>query len=132
LNVQRELDSGKWVAFARTLPTPHGCDRIQSVSESKTPDFLGEWGTIVPTGLNSSEWYQPDALVSFEYEGVYLGFANVVSFNTTLPEQRRQSGGNPGGTVTSELAFSTDGKRWRYLKPGQSFVPRGPGPPRSV
>ena len=38
--------------------------RIQSVSESKTSDFLGEWGTIVPTGMNASEWYQVRTLVA--------------------------------------------------------------------
>ena len=69
---------------------------------------------------------QPDALVSFEYEGIYLAFSNIISFNSTAVEQ----GGagwlkNPGGTVTSELVFSTDAKHWRYLVPGQSFVPRG-------
>jgi hypothetical protein len=134
LNVQWEPDSGKWVAYARASPTTTfggyagGAQtvRIQAVSESRTPEFLGEWGTLVPTGLNASEWYQPDALVSFEYQGIYLGFANVISFNTTVPAQREQGGGdNPGGTVTSELVFSTDAKRWVYLKPGQSFVPRG-------
>ena len=110
------------MAFARASPTTSSV-RIQSVSESKTPGFLGEWGTIVPTGLNASEWYQPDALVSFEYHGVYLGFANVISLNTTVPGQHQQGrGDNPGGTVTSELVFSTDARRWRYLKPGQSFV----------
>ena len=125
LNVQQVSDSGKWVAFARTQPTPHGCERIQTVSESKTSDFLGDRGTVAPTGLNASEWYQPDVLVSFEYEGIYLGFANVIAFNTTLLDQLSQSHSNPGGSVTSELVFSIDGKRWRYLKPGQSFVPRG-------
>lgn len=125
LNVQREPDSGKWVAFTRTKPTPQKCSRIQAVSETKTADFLGEWNTVLPTGLNASEWYQPDALVSFEYEGIYLGFSNVISFNTTLPEQLQQTGGNPGGTVTSELVFSTDAKHWQYLKPGHSFIPRG-------
>eukprot|EP01046_Picozoa_sp_COSAG06_P012349 COSAG06_NODE_723_length_12799_cov_3.060157_6_plen_115_part_00 len=83
-------------------------------------------GTIVPTGMNASEYYQPDALVSFEYEGIYLAFANIISFNTTTAEQHQQGGGdNPGGTVASELVFSPDAKHWRYLVPGQSFVPRG-------
>ena len=59
LNVQQVSDSGKWVAFARTQPTPHGCDRIQSVSESKTSDFLGDWGTVVPTGLIPLTRIQP-------------------------------------------------------------------------
>jgi len=69
-------------------------------------------GTIVPTGMNASEYYQPDALVSFEYEGIYLAFANIISFNTTTAEQHQQGGGdNPGGTVTSELVFSTDHRR---------------------
>ena len=124
LNVQLESDSGKWVAYARALPTTKfggyagnaQTVRIQSVSESKTSKFLGEWGTIVPTGMNASEWYQPDALVSFEYEGIYLAFSNIISFNTTTREQHQQgSGDNPGGTVTSELVFSTDAKHWRYL-----------------
>eukprot|EP01047_Picozoa_sp_COSAG01_P129558 COSAG01_NODE_59027_length_302_cov_1.270936_1_plen_53_part_10 len=50
-------------------------------------DFLGEWGEIVPTGLNTSEFYQPDALVSFAYEGIYLGFSNIISFNSTAVER---------------------------------------------
>ena len=64
LNVQYESDSGKWVAYARATPTTQygsaaaygnaQTARIQSVSESLTPDFLGEWGTIVPTGMNTS------------------------------------------------------------------------------
>ena len=70
---------------------------------------------------------QPDALVSFEYEGIYLAFSNIISFNSTAVEQGVGPGWlkNPGGTVTSELVFSTDAKHWRYLVPGQSFVPRG-------
>lgn len=134
LNVQLDPGSGKWVAYARATPTTTfggyagGAQtvRIQAVGESEGADFLGRWGTDVPAGLNASEWYQPDALVSFAYEGVFLGFANVISFNTTTPGQHEQGGGdNPGGTVTSELVFSADAKHWRYLKPGQSFVPRG-------
>ena len=64
--------------------------------------------------------YQPDALVSFDYEGIYLGFANVIGFSTN-----RSLSPAGGGTVNAELCFSVDGRNWRYLAPGKSFIPLG-------
>jgi hypothetical protein len=31
----------------------------------------------MPTGLNSSAHYQPDGLVVFPWEGIYIGIGNV-------------------------------------------------------
>ena len=59
---------------------------MQCYIESETDNFTTtEWGVPQPTGLNSSEFYQPDALVPFHYAaaGVWLGFANV--FNPSGP-----------------------------------------------
>ena len=30
-----------------------------------------------------------------------------------------------GGTVNAELCFSVNGRNWRYLAPGKSFIPLG-------
>ena len=47
--------------------------------------------------------YQPDALVTFDYEGIYLGFANVIGFSNN-----RSLSPAGGGTVNAELCFSVE------------------------
>lgn len=69
----------QWIMYLRAQPTENGL-RIQSFSHSLTADFMGEWSPAAPTGLNTSSDYQPDGLVVWAYEGIYLGIGNV--FNT--------------------------------------------------
>ena len=91
-------------------------------SESDGPDYAAaRWSLFEPTGLNSSNDYQPDALVVFRYAGIFLGLVNL--FNPFLDHTDPA----PPGTVNAELAWSPDGRSWKYVKPGQSFVPRAPG-----
>ena len=102
--------------------------RFQAVTTSATESVLGEWGEVRPTLLNTSmvsrsllesriacaspltrgercpQFYQPDALVTFDYEGIYLGFANVIGFSST----NRSLSPAGGGTVNAELCFSVE------------------------
>ena len=72
---------------------------------------------------------QPDAMVAFRYEGVWIGFANV--FNPTNyydgqgPPPPGGSGATPVGTVNGVLTWSPDARHWHYIQPLTSFVPRG-------
>ena len=52
------------------------------------------------------------------YEGIYLGISNV--FNPT-----QEAGRVPIGQVNAVLSWSADGRRWKYLKPNDSFLPLG-------
>ena len=73
----------QWIMYLRAQPTEGstaGPLRIQSYSHSNTEDFMGDWSPATPTGLNTSTDYQPDGLVVFPYEGIYIGIGNV--FNT--------------------------------------------------
>ena len=36
---------------------------LQSYTHSVTEDFMGDWAPATPTGLNTTEDYQPDGLV---------------------------------------------------------------------
>ena len=65
--------------YLRAQPTEGGL-RIQSYSHSLTTEFMGDWSPATPTGLNTSSDYQPDGLVVWPYEGIYIGIGNV--FNT--------------------------------------------------
>ena len=65
--------------YLRAQPTEGGL-RIQSYSHSLTTEFMGDWSPATPTGLNTSHDYQPDGLVVWPYEGIYIGIGNV--FNT--------------------------------------------------
>jgi hypothetical protein len=51
---------------------------------------MGDWSTTMPTGLNSSAQYQPDGLLVFPYEGIYIGIGNV--FNRAHSAAARHSG----------------------------------------
>jgi hypothetical protein len=134
LNVQFDSYSRRWLAFARQARTRvrskmHSTIRYQSVAVSRDENFLGQWEPMLPTLLNTSTLnYQPDALVSFAYEGVFLGFANMLA----LSANRSENGGLEGGTVLAELVFSPDGRTWQYLKPGVSFLPLGKAGERSL
>lgn len=131
-NVLWDPTTQKWVGHARCTPTvdTHGRSeggshhaRVQCYTESQGADYAdANWSQFEPSGLNSSNDYQPDALVVFRYAGIYLGFANI--FNPFL-----HTGARPGlpGTVNMELCWSTDARRWRYVAPGRSFVPHVPG-----
>lgn len=54
----------------------------------------------------------------WSYEGIYIGIGNV--FNPT-----QQPGRIPIGQVNAVLAWSADGRRWKYLRPNDSFLPLG-------
>ena len=66
----------QWMIYLRSAPTVHeaegGTLRIQSYVHSLTSDFMGNWSSTMPTGLNSSARYQPDGLLVFPYEGIYV------------------------------------------------------------
>jgi hypothetical protein len=96
LNVEFDPYSRRWLAFARQDHTQvhskmHRMIRYQSVAVSRNESFLGEWQTMLPTQLNTSTLnYEPDALVSFAYEGIFLGFANMLA----LSPNRSENGGS--------------------------------------
>merc|ERR1712060_698787 len=73
----------------------------------------------MPTGLNSSAQYQPDGLVAFPYEGIYIGIGN--DFNPT------QVAGAAAaiGQVNMVLGWSADGRQWKWLVPNDSIIPLG-------
>ena len=121
-NVVWDGARGQWIMYLRSAPTAPeregGSLRIQSYSHSLTGDFMGHWAPAAPTGLNSSADYQPDGLVVWPYEGIYLGVGNV--FNPT-----QEPGRVPIGQVNMVLGWSADGRRWKWLKPNDSIVPLG-------
>jgi hypothetical protein len=71
------------------------------------------------TGLNSTAQYQPDGLVVFPYEDIFIGIGNV--FNPS------QEAGPAAaiGQVNMVLAWSADGRHWKWLRPVDSFIPLG-------
>ncbi len=139
-NVIWDETTQKWVGHARCNPTAgtHGHSeggshhtRVQCFTESALSGggvssySMTNWSVFMPTGLNSSNNAQPDALTVFRYAGIYLGFANV--FNPFLGTGASDPSAPLPGTVNMELAWSADARRWRYAVPGQSFVPHVPG-----
>eukprot|EP01052_Picozoa_sp_SAG31_P017491 SAG31_NODE_1198_length_9441_cov_3.648897_2_plen_374_part_00 len=71
----------KWIGYVRCSPS-HGL-RVQCYIESHTDNFTTTgWSSPKPTGLNSSTFFQPDALVPFHYApaNVWIGFANVCEY----------------------------------------------------
>jgi hypothetical protein len=122
--------SRKWIGYVRCSGGP-GNLRVQCYTESASDNFTSTtWSPPMPTGLNTSEYYQPDALVAFHYApaGVWLGFANV--FNPSGPgkggwRKNGHSGQAPVGVVYGVLAWSADARHWHYIAPEQSFVPLG-------
>lgn len=112
-----DAKSGRWISYLRCTPTTHGL-RIQCYIESESADYKNtSWGVATPTELNTTDTYQPDALVAFPYAGIWLGFANV--FNPT-----HSAGPTAPNTVNMVLTWSSDAREWKYIKPDQSFVPR--------
>jgi len=108
--------------YMRSTPTPgHGGGlRVQSYTHSLTDDYMGAWAPAVPTGLNATDDWQPDGLVVWPYEGIYLGIGNV--FN---PTQATAKMGAAIGQVSAVLGWSADGRRWKWLRPSQSLIPLG-------
>ena len=77
-NVVWDPVTRRWVGYVRC--DPNAGLRVQCWIESETEDFATtRWTTPRPTGLNTTGAFQPDALVVFRYEGVWIGFANVFS-----------------------------------------------------
>jgi hypothetical protein len=107
----------QWIIYIRSTPTEEHL-RIQSYTHSLTDDFMGDYSPATPTGLNSSDDYQPDGLVVWPYEGIYLGIGNV--FN---PAQK--PGAVAIGQVNMVLGWSPDARRWKWLVPGDSIIPLG-------
>lgn len=117
----------QWILYCRMTPTEHEAEagplRVQAFTHSLTTDFMGDWAPAMPTGLNSSSHYQPDGLVVWPYEGIYLGIGNV--FN---PAQEPATGKNISiGQVNGVLGWSADGRRWKWLAPNSGFIPLGGG-----
>lgn len=108
----------QWIMYLRSINTQDNM-RIQSFSHSLTDDFMGDWAAAAPTGLNTSLDYQPDGLVVFPYEGVYLGIGNV--FNPTQVD----GAAAVKGQVNMVLGWSADGRRWKWLVPNDSIIPLG-------
>ena len=83
-------------------------------TESSGPDFTtATWSEPVPTGLNTSSGnYQPDAMVVFQYEGVWIGFANVFNpmnyYNGKGMPPYDSVGATPVGTVNTVLTWSPE------------------------
>ncbi len=86
-NVVFDPVTRKWIGYVRCSPS-HNL-RVQCYIESRTDNFTTTaWSPPMPTGLNSSTFFQPDALVAFHYAsaGVWLGFANVCAYIFSLLE----------------------------------------------
>ena len=109
----------EWIMYLRAQPTEGGL-RIQSYSHSLTTEFMGDWSPATPTGLNTSHDYQPDGLVVWPYEGIYIGIGNV--FNTV---DQVAASGAVIGQVNMVLGWSADGRRWKWLRPNDSIIPLG-------
>merc|ERR1712086_40932 len=122
-NLIWDSERKQWVIYVRSAPTVSeeeaGNLRVQSYVHSLTEDFMGNWSAAVPVGLNSSAHYQPDGLVVFPYEGIYIGIGNV--FN---PSQEPGPAA-PIGQVNSVLAWSPDARHWNWISPTESFIPLG-------
>merc|ERR1712151_1428129 len=78
------------------------------------------WSPAMPTGLNTSHGYQPDAMVAFKYAGIWLGFANVFNayYDTVDPITP--------GTANMVLTWSADARHWKHVAPAESFIHRIP------
>jgi len=115
----------QWIIYVRSTPTEDGKAakwgmRIQSYIHSLTDDFMGAWAPATPTGLNTSLNYQPDGLVVWPYEGIYIGIGNVFNPSSTVALS-----GAAIGQVNTVLGWSVDGRRWKWIKPNDSFMPLG-------
>jgi hypothetical protein len=121
-NVVWDSVRSQWILYDRSSPTvseaESGTLRVQSFTYSLTSDFMGEWAPTMPTGLNSSVDFQPDGLLVWPYEGIFLGLGNV--FNPT-----QEAGRVPIGQVNTVLAWSADGRRWKWVSPNDSLIPLG-------
>jgi hypothetical protein len=69
----------QYVVFDRLQPGPPKQFRTEAYLHSTGTDFLGEWSNTTWTGLNSSATHQPDQVVVFEYEGLWLGFGQMMN-----------------------------------------------------
>jgi len=118
-NVVWDPVAKQWIMYLRSTPTEQGM-RIQSFTHSLTEDFMGDWAPAAPTGLNTSVDYQPDGLVVWPYEGIYLGIGNIFNPTTSVA-----ASGAVVGQVNMVLGWSADGRRWKWLKPNDSIVPLG-------
>lgn len=118
-NVVWDTVTKQWIMYIRSTPTEEGM-RIQSYTHSLTADFMGDWAPATPTGLNTSVDYQPDGLVVWPYEGIYIGIGNV--FNPTQTPARSVAA---IGQVNMVLGWSADGRRWKWLRPDDSIIPLG-------
>jgi hypothetical protein len=109
--------------YLRSKPTASepeaGALRIQSYTHSLTEDYMGHWAPTMPTGLNSTSDYQPDGLVVWPYEGIYIGIGNV--FNPTQTD----GAAAVKGQVNMVLGWSPDARRWKWLVPNDSIIPLG-------
>lgn len=108
--------------YVRVTPTEAqdegGSIRIQSFTHSLTEDFMGSWAPAAPTGLNSSSHYQPDGLVVWPYEGIFLGIGNVFNpFQEPGPQAMT-------GQVNMVLGWSADGRRCVVARMTFYFVVR--------
>ena len=127
-NVVWDAATDKWVGYLRCTPS---IQRVECWTESSSSDYTtATWSDPVPTGLNTSTGnYQPDAMVVFKYEGVWLGFANVFNpenyYNGQGMPPYDSVGSTPVGTVNGVLTWSPDARNWRYIQPTTSFIPRG-------
>lgn len=127
-NVVYDPATNRWVGYIRCNdPSDH--TRVQCWTESLTADYATtSWTTARPTGLNSSGDFQPDALVAFRYEGIWLGFANVFNPINYYPghgDPGPAPSAAPAGQVYGVLAWSPDARHWEYIAPDQSFIPHG-------
>lgn len=105
----------QYVIFDRLQPGPPKEYRTEAYLHSTSADFLGKWSNTSWTGLNSSATRQPDQVVVFEYEGIWLGFGQMMN----LPRGEANS-------VDLELALATELQgKWTWLAPGQHLIPRG-------
>jgi hypothetical protein len=132
-NLVWDADRRQWIIYVRSTPTVKypvgGTLRIQSYVHSLTEDFMGNWSTTMTTGLNTSAQYQPDGLVVFPYEGIYVGIGNV--FN---PSQEDGPAAPIGQVCKSYSAGCTHTgcTHWLHTHVG-AFAPFSPIPsPRST
>ena len=107
----------QYVIFDRLTPGPPTQLRTEAYLHSTSTDFLGSWSNTSWTGLNSSATRQPDQVVVFEYEGIWLGFGQMM--NLPLPAGEATS-------VDLELAVATELQgKWHWVAPGKHLIPRG-------
>merc|ERR1711870_184954 len=104
---------------------------MDGYTHTLTEDYMGKWSPAYPTGLNTSKYYQPDGLVVFPYEGIYLGIGNVFNpGNHWLQQDERMQDPPPSGgpaivgQVNMVLAWSPDGRTWKWLSQ-DSILPLG-------